>query len=121
MTPERRQFSRVAFDAPAELSAAGRRHPVKLLDLSFKGALVSLPTVPPEWTLGTQCTLTVRLAQLDAGISMAAEIAHVEGSQLGLLCRSIDLDSITHLRKLIELNLGEPALLERELKALASH
>lgn len=119
---DRRQFSRVVFDAPADLSAAGAAHPVKLVDLSLKGALVSSNHPPPGWMLGTQCTLTVRLTQVDARINMAAEIAHVEGNQLGLLCRSIDLDSITHLRKLIELNLGDPALLERELKALmASH
>jgi hypothetical protein len=34
------------------------------------------------------------------------------------LCRSIDIESITHLRRLIEVNLGDPAASERELKAL---
>jgi len=33
---------------------------------------------------------------------------------------TIDVDSMTHLRRLIELNLGDPTLLERELKALVS-
>jgi hypothetical protein len=37
-----------------------------------------------------------------------------------LLCESIDLDSITHLRRLVELNAGDPALLERELTALVA-
>jgi len=38
---------------------------------------------------------------------------------LGLSCREIDLDSITHLRRLVALNLGDEALLDRELGLLA--
>jgi hypothetical protein len=49
---------------------------------------------------------------------MAGELAHVEAGHAGVLCRSIDLESITHLRRLIEVNLGDPAASERELKAL---
>ena len=49
---------------------------------------------------------------------MTAGIAHVDGNRAGLLCRSIDLDSVTHLRRLIELQLGDPALLERDLAEL---
>lgn len=51
-------------------------------------------------------------------IAMAGELAHVEGGHAGVLCRSIDLESITHLRRLIEVNLGDPMASERELKAL---
>lgn len=54
----------------------------------------------------------------DIVIAMAGELAHVEGSHAGVLCRSIDIESITHLRRLIEVNLGDPTASERELKAL---
>jgi hypothetical protein len=54
----------------------------------------------------------------DIIIAMAGELAHVEGRHAGVLCRSIDLESITHLRRLIEVNLGDPAASDRELKAL---
>jgi hypothetical protein len=54
----------------------------------------------------------------DAVIAMAGELAHVEGSHVGVLCRSIDIESITHLRRLIEVNLGDATASERELKAL---
>jgi hypothetical protein len=43
---------------------------------------------------------------------------HVEGPQVGLRCASIDLDSITHLRRLVELNSGDPAILDREFGSL---
>ena len=54
----------------------------------------------------------------DIVIAMAGELAHVEGGHAGVLCRSIDIESITHLRRLIEVNLGDAAASERELKAL---
>lgn len=90
-----------------------------MLDLSFKGALLRLPagaTVTP----GDPCLLNIVLSQMDVGIAMAGEIAHVElgGGRVGLQCRSIDIESITHLRRLLEINLGDAQLLERELKAL---
>lgn len=88
-----------------------------MLDLSLKGALLRLPAGKTVVS-GTPCLLKVRLSDLDTSIAMAGELAHVEGEQAGVLCRSIDIESITHLRRLIEMNLGDASLLERELKAL---
>ncbi|MDT9000685.1 PilZ domain-containing protein [Paucibacter sp. APW11] len=117
MTQERRHFARVAFDAPAQLTTIDDRYEVKVLDLSLKGALLKVNQPLP---LGEPCLLSLRLDGGESRIAMAAEIAHVDGDKAGLLCRSIDIESITHLRRLIEVNLGEASLLERELKALLS-
>lgn len=114
---ERRQFARVAFNAEAELITTQDNLKAQVQDLSLKGALLRLPAgavVPP----GSPCLLKVRLSDLDTSIAMAGEVTHVEGDQAGVLCRSIDIESITHLRRLIEMNLGDASLLERELKAL---
>jgi hypothetical protein len=119
MNTERRHFTRIAFDASAQLTTTQDRFDAKVLDLSLKGALLSLP--PQALVMeGAPCLLSVRLNEMDESIAMAAEVAYVKGQHVGVLCRSIDIDSITHLRRLIEVNLGEPALLERELKALIS-
>lgn len=88
-------------------------------DLSLKGALLRLPRACAV-AVGDPCLLNISLAQMEVGIAMAGEVAHVEGEHVGLLCRSIDIESITHLRRLLEINLGDAALLERELKALIS-
>lgn len=117
MNTNRRQFSRIAFHAPAELVTGHSQSDVVVLDLSLKGALVRLP-VGHTLAMGENCSLRVRLGELDASIRMQGTIAHVEGLYIGLACRNLDLDSATHLRRLVELNLGEPALLERELGAL---
>ena len=63
--------------------------------------------------------LTIRLdAAGEAVIRMEGEIAHRDGTQVGMRCTGIDLDSIAHLRRLVELNLGDEELLHRELSAL---
>ncbi|MCZ2405990.1 MAG: PilZ domain-containing protein [Burkholderiales bacterium] len=119
MPHERRHFIRVSFDAPATLTTPAGSCSVQVLDLSLKGALVALE---PAMALvpGTPCQLTVTLAGTRDHIAMSAEVAHVEGRCAGLLCRSIDLDSVTHLRRLIELQLGAAHLLERDLAELTA-
>jgi len=95
----------------------------QVIDISLKGVLLQLPDGPPPQA-GMPCLVKLPLgaAAGEAGaevvIAMAGELAHVEGHHAGVLCRSIDLESITHLRRLIEVNLGDPAASERELKAL---
>ncbi|CAN7434469.1 PilZ domain-containing protein [Acidovorax sp. 99] len=117
MPHERRHFVRVGFDAPALLTTATDAFSVHVLDLSLKGALIM---VPAQATLGqgTLCQLTIPLADTGNHIAMSTEVAHVQGLHTGLLCKGIDLDSVTHLRRLIELQLGDPALLERDLGEL---
>lgn len=88
-----------------------------VLDLSLKGALLRLPA-PHGATVGTPCLLKITLADKETCISLAGELAHIEGENAGLLCRSIDIESITHLRRLIEMNLGDASLVERELATL---
>lgn len=97
-----------------------------MLDVSLKGVLLQLPAGRPPQA-GIPCLVKLPLGSGSSGdegaedavvISMAGELAHIEGSHVGVLCRSIDLESITHLRRLIEVNLGDPTASERELKAL---
>lgn len=81
--------------------------------------LLQLPDGPPPQA-GMPCLVKLPLGDesTEVHIAMAGELAHVEAGHAGVLCRSIDLESITHLRRLIEVNLGDPAASERELKAL---
>lgn len=121
MNIERRQHARIAFLAPAQLVTGQGKFDAQVLDLSFKGALVR---TPPEALLspGDACTLRLPLDPLDDDIRMEMRIAHVDARdserRAGLLCQSIDIDSMTHLRRLVELNLGDAELLEREVALL---
>lgn len=51
-------------------------------------------------------------------IRMDASAVHIDDGMINFICEHIDLDSITHLKRLVELNLGDPELLHRELSAL---
>jgi hypothetical protein len=119
MTTNRRQFSRILFQTSAHLFVHGDELPVNVLDLSLKGALVK-PAFPVLLQAGTPAILHIDLEENGPHIRMEGIIAHSEGSSYGVTCREIDLDSITHLRRLVELNLGDQSLLERELGSLAS-
>lgn len=114
---ERRRFTRVLFDAPIMLEIGDQRHETRLLDISLKGALVKKPS---DWAakIGDSVNLTVFLTKTETLIHMQTRISHVEDEHVGFLCDEIDMDSITHLRRLVELNLGDTNLLQRELAAL---
>ena len=113
---ERRRFRRIAFDATAELRQNGSEWPVKLLDLSLKGLLVERPD---EWkgNKALPFDIDIRLDQ-KTHIKLQARLTHEDPGQLGFVCKHIDLDSISHLRRFVELNLGDEQELERELGAL---
>ena len=121
MNEERRRHRRIAFEAAATLTFPDGTMAIDaiVLDLSLKGARIRLPAgikAPDR----TDCTLHVRLDETKTSIDMKARIAHLADQDIGLACLAIDLDSVTHLRRLVELNLGEPELLERELSALVA-
>lgn len=117
MTDERRHYSRIAFHSPAQLILPEGSIDVVVVDLSLKGALVRLPA-NTHVQEGAPCTLRVRLDEMGDQIRMETRVTHVAGHYAGLSCHNIDLDSVTHLRRLVELNLGSEELLERELAAL---
>ena len=123
MSTERRHFTRVLFQVPGWLSTDHEHQPMQLQlpvqvqDLSLKGALVIARDTLP---VGTECQLIVPLSDYDERTAMSMQVAQAQELQLGLVCRSIDLDSVTHLRRLLELQLGDPTLLERDLAALFS-
>jgi hypothetical protein len=116
---ERRRFSRIVFHRPAELETRDVRASCEVLDVSLKGALVELP-VTCATTLKEPCSLTLRLDAGETTIRMVGEIVHREGNQIGFRCKEIDLESIAHLRRLVELNVGDDDILHRELSALVA-
>jgi len=117
---ERRHFTRVLFSAPAELVTTQQHVVARVLDLSLKGALLELPA-DSHATAGMPCLLRLPLNESGVHIAMAGEIAHVKDHRAGVLCRSIDLESITHLRRLVEMNMGDASLLERDFASLAGN
>lgn len=113
---ERRNFWRAVFQSPVRLTTHSGQAYARLLDISLKGALLETGAA---WSgkPGEECQLQLELAP-GTMIVMWTKVSHVEGQHVGLHCESIDLDSITHLRRLVELNSGDPAILDREFATL---
>ncbi len=117
MMENRRRFTRVIFKRPALLIDGDQSYTCQLLDLSLNGALTSTPA-NFDVRKGMVLILRFRLADSDIDISMETEVTHIEADHIGLKCLLMDLDSATHLKRLIELNVGDDALLHRELAEL---
>ena len=114
LNAEKRQFSRIAFDAPVILQSGNKIWRSKLLDISLKGALI---ITPDNWenTDDTDFNFSIQLDECDYEIEMKVKLAHSEKKQIGFHCVHIDLDSVSNLKRLVELNLGDEDLLKREL------
>ncbi|WP_434628111.1 PilZ domain-containing protein [Pseudomonas sp. Z1-29] len=113
---ERRRFVRIEFHAETELSQGPFIWPVKLLDLSLKGLLIEKPEPwigDPEKSFMADIHLSS-----EAEVKMEVRLTHDDHGHLGFVCEHIDLDSVAHLRRLVELNLADHDELERELAAL---
>lgn len=116
---DRRLFSRIMFTIDAKLISHNSSWATKLLDISLNGALVELPE---DFSFsGTELTLEFCLQEPEFKVLMLTKLVHRGNQQLGLACQHIDVESISHLRRLLELNLGDASLLDRELERLFEH
>ncbi|KKA44330.1 MULTISPECIES: PilZ domain-containing protein [Salinivibrio] len=116
--PERRKFSRVMYRAPAILKQNEQSWHAHVLDLSLKGVLLSRPD---NWQANPQQTtfsLIFYLHDSDVELDMDCILVNNCENYLHLYIDHIDIDSASHLKRLVELNVGNDELLHRELAQL---
>jgi hypothetical protein len=114
----RRQFTRVLFSIPAKVEIDNITYPVSIHDISLNGALVT--TMESQHPLkGKLGVLHFFLSDNVSEVTMDVSVVHIEDNETGLQCNAIDIDSISHLRRLIELNLGDSNQLNKELNQLS--
>ncbi|PSJ44055.1 PilZ domain-containing protein [Zobellella endophytica] len=117
---ERRLFSRIDFKAKAWLvDGAGHHHHVLIRDLSLHGVLAA---VAEDWPgqSGDRFELQLDLDSHGHHIIMQTCQRHHHHDCIGLECLRIDIDSAGYLRRLVELNLGDDQLLQRQLAQLVA-
>lgn len=113
---ERRRYTRVDFNTSAQIEQNDRSFQADLLDISINGLLVA---TPEDFRIDVTTPLNVHIALAeDAVIEMVAALVHCSSKALGFRCERIDLDSIAHLRRLVELNIGDEDAAERVLAEL---
>lgn len=116
MTNERRRFNRVDFDARVEIAQGSKKWQAQLLDISLKGVLLAKMG---SYQAQVKLPVLVKIILSDlTSIAMSTRVVDDTPEILRLACDSIDIDSIGHLRRLIELNLGDEKAMQRELAEL---
>lgn len=115
---EKRNFTRIEFDAIATLSVGDGYWDTKVLDISLKGALISAPD-EAQLATGQQVELNLTLSDNTTHILMKGKLSHHHAGRIGVVCEHIDVESASHLRRIVELNTGDESLLEREFEALS--
>ena len=116
MQEDRRHYSRVPFEADVTIKQSGHSYKTELLDVSLNGLLAKTPAVY-HLRSDMPCTANINLSE-GIDITMQVTLVHSSGMALGFHCTSIDMDSITHLRRLIESNLHDINAPERVLSEL---
>lgn len=116
---ERRQFSRILFNAECTISQDGMMWSTDVEDISLKGVLISKPE-GFSMKDNKEFDASIKLAGDKQCINMKLVFSNEHNSALGFSCEHIDLESMAHLKRLVELNLADEGLLHRELSALSN-
>ena len=116
---ENRRFTRIPLDTDVQIfdRQNNKSWATELVDISLKGLKVSRPV---SWLIGDQLQfeITLVLSQDDIEINLHTELKHFDDIILGFQIIHIDVDSASHLHRLLELNLGDSKLLDREYHEL---
>jgi hypothetical protein len=114
----RRQFTRVLFAINATFEIEQKNYPVTIRDISLNGALATMPNanISLKGKLGL---LHFDLANGESIVEMHVAVVHEVNDEVGLQCKAIDIDSVTHLRRLVELNLGDESQLHKEISQIS--
>ena len=118
---EKRKFSRITFAGKCSLnetlSGPLKIWQTKVFDISLKGALVACPDF---WDYPTDSSVVLNLGLEGSDIVLECEgiICHQESDRLGIKFLTLSLDTLSHLKRLIQLNLGDDDLLNREISQL---
>ncbi|VAW58001.1 hypothetical protein MNBD_GAMMA11-844 [hydrothermal vent metagenome] len=113
---ERRQYQRISFVAEVLVSYGTNQWRCGLEDISLKGLLIQAPE-SGEAQQKEPYQIDLVLGE-GVTISMQARISHTRENHWGLQWENIGLDGLIHLRRLLELNMDDPAEMHRELAEL---
>ena len=110
-----RRFQRVPFQAVSRVATSDSTWPCSLLNIALKGALLESDQLPIE--AGTMCDLEIVLPGTGIPLEFRAVLVHHQDNRYGFKFLRVDLTTLTHLRKLLELNIGDAECVRNELMA----
>lgn len=116
---ERRQYSRILYQAPATLQQGEIQLTTCIHDLSLRGLLlwaVDEPNLDNDQLVDVAFTLP----ESDITIRLTGQLVRENERILHIKIIYIDLESIAHLKRLVELNIGDDQMLHRDLEHLVT-
>ena len=114
---ERRHFSRINFDGQCTVCYQQQKYRAKLVDIGLSGVKIQ-STSQLNFALHEPAHISISLTDSTASIDFKASLVKHEHDLLHFKIDHIDIHSSSHLRRLLELNLGDASLLKRELHNL---
>lgn len=112
-----RQFNRITIAIAVTLQHQDQQWQTQLLDLSLHGALLDCPASCSIHT-DDNVTLILLLDPQYPPMEIQGRVAHYDGHQVGIEFQVLSIEAITQIRQLVQLNLGDEALLQRDFHAL---
>jgi hypothetical protein len=114
---EHRRFNRADYHTKGYFTKDDHIVHFGIINISLKGILVD-----PESTEYSELNMTVplkiQLSSSDIEIEAQAKLVHQEKHHLGFRFEEIDVESMIHLRRLVELNSDSADQIARELNFL---
>lgn len=115
---EQRHTKRTRFASQVTLTKGNDCWSTRLVDVSLRGLLVEEPENWSRPTPGEPLELALELGG-DVRIEMTVLPMRYGEGQIGFEWTNIDPESLEHLRRLLELNLGDPDEVRNEVRALS--
>ena len=114
---DHRLFQRIKFVTTTDVEIDGTLHNCTLLDVSLRGALVAFAdNLSPG--RGLPCAVTIHLDDSHIRLPFRGVTVHSRDNLTGIRFEHIDIESMIHLRRLLELNTADAAGVRSELNSL---
>lgn len=112
-----RQFTRIKFEEKCVVEYDGRSVEARLLNISLKGATIrfeeDIALRPADhWRL------SFHMGNPDFMLRFGVEVVHSCGDFAGVKFIETDLNTMFHLRNLLEARIGDPGQVRKELDLL---
>lgn len=110
---ESRYYKRVNFHVNAAARIDNILYTGELYDISLKGCLIKMNKKPGKYP-GDTCVVMLKLPNSNITLEFESKIVHKKNDFWGFKFERADVDSITHLRRLLALNTGDEEGTDRE-------
>lgn len=114
---EHRRFNRADFHTNGYYTIGPKDIDFKIINISLNGILLE-PERQEDINLNDLVPLIVKLSSSEIEIKTKAKLLHKESRHLGFRFEEIDLESMIHLRRLVELNSDNADQIANELHFL---